>query len=118
MQSMILKISSTIGDTCITVEDGNRVYDIIHPQLVKSRDTTLDFTGVKIFASPFFNAAIGQLLSDIKIKQIHSHLQIVGLSPNGEHILNRVLENAQRYYTNPSFRNSVDKVLAQQITDL
>jgi hypothetical protein len=116
--SMKLKIVSIIGDTCITAEDGNRVYDIIHPELVKGREVTLDFNGVEIFASPFFNAAIGQLLSDVKIKQLHSHLQFEGLSSHGNHVLNRVIENAQQYYTNPRFRDSVERVLAQQAHDL
>jgi hypothetical protein len=116
--SMIIRIASIIGDTCITVEDGKRVYDIIHPELVKGQEATLDFTGVKIFASPFFNTAIGQLLSDIKNQQLQSQLKIVGLSQNGTHIMTRVIENAKRYYTNAHFRDSVDKVLSQQAQDL
>ena len=113
-----ISIVSIIGETCITIEDGNRIYSAIHPLLFNNKDVTLDFNGVKIFASPFFNAAIGQLLRDITITHIHTHLQIVCLSANGEHIFNRVIENAQRYYTNSNFRDSVEKVLAQQTIDL
>jgi len=115
---MKLKIASTIGKNCITTDDGERIYRIIHPELIKGHDVTLDFSGVEIFASPFFNAAIGQLLSDIKIRKLELHLQTTGLTQHGTHVLNRVIENAHNYFTNPHFRESVEKVLAQQSIDL
>jgi hypothetical protein len=115
---MMLKVISIIGENCITVEDGEQIYQLIHTDLSKEQDVTLDFTGVSIFASPFFNAAIGQLLRDVPPQHLQSHLNIVGLSPHGNHILTRVIENAKRYYTNPHFRDSVEKVLAQQAQDL
>jgi len=115
---MMLKVISVVGETCITVEDGERIYKIIHPELSFGKDVTLDFTGVSIFASPFFNAAIGQLLQDVPVEHLKSHLHFIGLSPHGNHILTRVIDNAKRYYTSPHFRDSVEKVLAQQAQDL
>lgn len=114
---MMLKVISVVGENCITVEDGERIYQLIHPELTKEQDVTLDFTGVTIFASPFFNAAIGQLLHDVPLHHLQSHLHFEGLSPNGNHVLIRVIENAKRYYTNPHFRDSVEKVLAEQAND-
>ena len=116
---MILDIVSTIGENCITIEDGEKVFAIIHPELVQGHEVTLDFTEVKIFASPFFNIAIGQLLSDVQFRNLQSNLHIVGLSQHGYYVLNRVIENAQRYYSNtPRFRDSVQKVIVQQANDL
>jgi hypothetical protein len=115
---MMLKVISIIGENCITVEDGEQIYQLIHTDLSKEQDVTLDFTGVSIFASPFFNAAIGQLLRDVPPQHLQSHLHFVGLSAHGNHVLTRVIENAKRYYTNSHFRDSVEKVLAQQAQDL
>jgi hypothetical protein len=115
---MILDIVSTVGKNCITIEDGEQVYRLIHSELIQGHDVTLNFTGVDIFASPFFNAAVGQLLSDITSRQLQLHLLCIGLSEHGEHVMKRVMENAQKYYTNPNFRDSVDRVLAQQAQDL
>lgn len=116
--NMMVNVVALIGETCITVEDGERIFHHIHPEILKGRDVTLDFTGVSIFASPFFNAAIGQLLRDFPAETLKSHLHFAGLTPNGNHVLTRVIENAKRYYTNPHFRDSVEKVLAQQAHDL
>ncbi|MFA5269956.1 MAG: STAS-like domain-containing protein [Methanoregula sp.] len=115
---MMFNIASTIGENCITVEDGERIYTMIFPLLSKGQEVTLDFSGVAIFASPFFNAGIGQLLRDLPAEQLSSHLHFQGLSAHGNHVLTRVIENAKRYYTNPHFRDSVEKVLAQQAHDL
>ena len=115
---MMFKIVDIIGETCITVEDGERIFKLVHPELSQGREVTLDFTGVSIFASPFFNAAIGQLLRDMPAEFLKSHLHFEELTPHGNHVLIRVIENAKRYYTNPHFRDSVEKVLAQQAQDL
>jgi hypothetical protein len=111
---MMLNVVSITGENCITVEDGEQVYQIIHPEIFNKHDVTLDFNGVEVFASPFFNAAIGQLLRDIQLEQIQTYLHITGLSDHGNHILKRVLANAQKYYSNPHFKNAVEKVLAEQ----
>jgi len=62
---MKMTIKEMIGPRCIIQEDGQKVYDVIHPLLQEGEAVTLDFTGVSQFASPFFNFAIGQLLKDI-----------------------------------------------------
>ena len=45
----------------MTLEDGEAVYRQIHDPLVHGETVELDFDGVNIFASPFFNAGIGRL---------------------------------------------------------
>jgi hypothetical protein len=115
---MNLDIVTFIGENCITVEDGERLYQRIHPAILQGDTVDLDFSDVKIFASPFFNASIGQLLKDLPAEQLRSRLHFKGLSQHGDHVLRRVIENAKKYYTNPHFRGSVDKVLAQQAHDL
>lgn len=115
---MMLKVVPITGQNCITVEDGEQIYKKIHSEIIKGHDVTLDFTGVEIFASPFFNTAIGQLFRDLNSTQINSNLHFIGLSSHGNHILKRVMENAQKYYKNSRFRDSVERVLAQQALDL
>jgi len=115
---MEVKIRSYIGENCITVDDGERLYQKIHNEILKGQRVDVDFSDVKIFASPFFNAAIGQLLKDLPREQLKSLLHFIGLSSHGDHVLRRVIENAQKYYTNPHFRESVEKVIADQAQDL
>ncbi len=111
---MELRILELIGPRCIVKEDGQRVYEKIHPELSKHQTVTLDFGGVTQFASPFFNFSIGQLLKDITEEDLRQHLQVKNLVSDGELVIKRVIENASRYYKDVDYRKIVDSILEQQ----
>lgn len=115
---MQYKMREVIGEYCITLEDGQKVYDLIHPQLVDGSSVELDFTGVKVFASPFFNFAIGQLLGDIQVDHLNRLVKFTNLNAVGTGVLKRVIQNAKRYYSDEDFHNAVDEVLAEQAVSL
>ena len=110
---VIIRIKSEISERCITVDDGEKLYHQIHLKLIKGDSVILDFSGVRLFASPFFNTAIGPLLKDYTNVQLNHFLKIENLSLNGSHILRRVIENAQKYYSDSRYKNAVDKVIAE-----
>lgn len=73
----------------------------------------LDFAGVSVFASAFFNFAIGQLLKDLSPNQLNERLKITNLSPNGYSILKRAIDNAKHYYSDVQYQEAVDAVLEE-----
>lgn len=104
-------VHEIVGEDAITFDDGQSVYEKIKPELVADHDVTLDFDGVSVFASPFFNAAIGQLLKDIKAEDLNRLLRVEKLNPPGDEVLRRVIENAKKYYASPDYREAQTKVL-------
>ena len=100
-----------IGEYGITLNDGHTIHAAIQPLLAKNNIVTLDFKDVTIFASPFFNAAIGRLFSEFDSDYLNEHLQFNNLSSAGEGTLRQVLKNANDYYNNPLTREAVDRVL-------
>lgn len=110
---MNLKIKEIIGPRCIIKEDGQKIYDAIHEPLKQGKSVTLDFEGVTQFSSPFFNFAIGQLLKDIKREDLRNLLTIKNTSETGNLVIERVIENAAQYHSNPSYQKIVDDVLEQ-----
>jgi hypothetical protein len=115
---MKVDVFKEIGENCITLEDGNKIYDMIHPELSTGNNVELDFENVKIFASPFFNSAIGRLLKNLKSEDLNRLLKITNLTPTGMTVLKRVIENAKEYYSNPDMRKAVDEVLLEQSQNL
>jgi hypothetical protein len=111
---MKIDIYKIIGENCITLEDGQKVYDLIHPELSAGSAVELDFTNVTVFASPFFNSAIGRLLKDIKPDDLNRLLKITSLVPAGLTVLKRVIENSKEYYSNGAVRKALDEVLLDQ----
>jgi hypothetical protein len=115
---MTYKIYDMVGEYAITADGGQKVYDQIHPELLASNPVELDFTGVKVFASPFFNLAIGQLLKDVPVDSLNRLIKFTSVRSNGWNVLERVVANAKRYYSDEQFRNAVDAVIAEQSATL
>jgi hypothetical protein len=100
-----------IGELGMTLADGGQVYDVIHPELLAGRPVELDFSGVKVFATPFFNSAIGRLIADIDPARLKILLKEENLTAVGESVLRRVLKNSEEYYRNPEARKALDSIL-------
>ncbi|MCI5130678.1 MAG: DUF4325 domain-containing protein [Candidatus Electrothrix sp. EH2] len=115
---MRTSIHDLIGANCITLDDGQQVYKTIHPELTAGLPVELDFDQVEIFASPFFNAAIGQLLKDIAPDDLNRLLAFHGLNSNGQAVMRRVIENSKRYYNEPEFRKNLDDIFLEQSKEL
>ena len=75
------------------------------------REVELDFDGVSVFASLFFNAAIGQLLKDIGPETLNRLLHLDNLNPLGQDLLRRVIDNSKRYYASKEYRDVQARVL-------
>lgn len=106
-------VHEIVGEDAITFDDGQNVHERIKPELDADHEVVLDFEGVSVFASPFFNAAIGQLLKDIKAENLNRLLRVEKLNPTGDEVLRRVIENAKKYYASKDYREAQAKVLQQ-----
>lgn len=115
---MKLIVYDLIGENCLTLDDGQKVYNLIHPELLAGRQVEIDFDKAKVFASPFFNAAIGRLLKDIKSEDLNRLLKVSNLVPAGYAVLKRVIENSKQYYSDDNTRKAVDAVLLEQAENL
>lgn len=108
---MKLPVLSITGEDAITLEDGQAVYDRVVPALGRGETVELDFAGVNVFSSPFFNAAVGQLLKDFSAAELNRLLTVSNLNALGHDVWRQVTQNAKRYYNEPNYRAAVDKVL-------
>jgi hypothetical protein len=115
---MEIKVKDLVGENCITREDGNKIYNLLFPQLSVNRHVTLDFSGTNIFASPFFNAGIGRLLKDFKKEQLDTLLKVNNLNPIGISLLKLVIGNSAQNYQDASYQQTVDEVLKEQEENL
>jgi hypothetical protein len=116
--SYTINILDLIGEYCITTEDGQTLYDLIHPKLLENQPVELDFTGVEIAAPPFLNFAIGQLLRDNQPESIDRLLQRKNLNPLDEETLQLIIDDCKRYYSEPDFRSRVEQVMCELASTL
>ncbi|KAB2858988.1 MAG: DUF4325 domain-containing protein [Anaerolineae bacterium] len=115
---MKLSVFDLVGEYGgVTFDDGQRVYEALHPQLAAHESVELDFAGVKIVAAPFLNAAIGQLMRHLTPADVAAHLQVVNLNPVTYAVLDRLIRDSYRYYHDPVYQAAVDSVMEKQAGD-
>ncbi|MFM7409039.1 MAG: STAS-like domain-containing protein [Cuspidothrix sp.] len=108
---MTYKVYDIVGEYAITADGGQKLYDQIHSCLLSDETAELDFAGVKVFASPFVNFAFGQLLKDIPAEKLNQLLEFISLSDDGWDVIQHVMANAKRYYSDEKYRTAVDSVM-------
>jgi STAS-like domain of unknown function (DUF4325) len=112
---MKYQIRDLIGVYCVTPQNGQEIYHLIHPLLIAQTEVELDFLGVKACATPFFNYAIGQLLKDIDYQDVFRLVKYTNLSSVGHNTLGIVLDSAKRYYSDDNYREAVNKVREEEL---
>jgi hypothetical protein len=105
---MICKIYDITGKVATDSESGQIVHDIIISEIKKGQPIDLDFEGVEIFATAFFNFAIGQLLANASVETLDSLVHFQSLSGDGREIVDRVIDHATEYYFDPVYQEAVD----------
>ncbi|MDN5752054.1 MAG: STAS-like domain-containing protein [Nitrosospira sp.] len=107
-----ISVKELVGENAITLDDGEAIFFRIHDPLIRGEMVELDFDGVEIFASPFFNAGIGRLLADVHPDNLNACLKFQHMPALGDRLLRRVIENAKEYYAaNQGQREAIDHIV-------
>lgn len=104
-------IREIVGENAVTLDDGEKIYQLIIPSLKSKEKIEIDFLGVKVFASPFFNSAIGRLLKDFSSDLLNSLISFQNLNRIGIDVLKRVIENSKQFYSRPDVQKAVEQTI-------
>ena len=55
-------LGKAVGKNCSSIDDGEKVLNLIRPELIKGFSVELDFEGVELVLTPFLNTCFGRLL--------------------------------------------------------
>jgi hypothetical protein len=108
---MKVPVHKIAGDVCMTYKDGERLQREFREAFDRGDAVELDFDNTRIFVTAFFNAAVASLLENYSRDELELRLKIVNLSPAAKELLDHSLDNADRYYHDPNFRQALDGVL-------
>lgn len=105
-----IKVFELTGKNAISMQNGEKLYSAVHPALLAGESIKIDFSGVLLFASPFFNASIGLLLKDSAVESLQKQLSFENLNDVGRDLLNHVIGNAIAFYKNSeTVSNAIDQ---------
>ncbi len=111
---MKVLMKEIFGIRCIALSDGQRLHDMIIGELKKGKSVILDFTGIKQFASPFFNFSIGQIMTEISEAEFSRLLCLENLDDTGKYVVGQVISNASQYNADADYKKIVDEILDRQ----
>ena len=98
MQVTKLQAHAIIGKYAIDPSCGQQIHDLINPILEDWGYVDIDFEGVNIYTTAFFNFAIAQLLKNYPPEYLNIHLRVLNLPPYGLQLLQAVIENGKSFY--------------------
>jgi STAS-like domain of unknown function (DUF4325) len=106
------------GQYAICCEDGTKLYEKIKDCLERKQAIAVDFSGIKICASPFLSQAIGRLFADFEAEDAQKVIDnIVNLNPDFQRTLNRCVNTSRKYYGERAFAQKVDSVIQHMASD-
>jgi hypothetical protein len=108
---MKIPVRKIVGDVCMTYKDGERLHREFRDAFDRGETVELDFDKTRIFVTAFFNASIAPLLEKYSRAEVEQRLKMANLPKAAEEPFKHSIENADRYYHDPNFREALDRVL-------
>ena len=100
------------GDTAVSTDDGDIVFQKINEVIKKSEVAELDFSNINIMTTAFLNAAIGQLYSHYTSEQLNSSLKLINVADDDRILFKKVIERAKEFFSNKKgFEDSANQAI-------
>ena len=105
-------LGKAIGENCSSIDDGEKVLNLIRPELIKGFNVELDFEGVKLVLTPFLHTCFGKLLEKFGRELTMTHVSMRNLS-------NEVLQRINNFINlkEGEFTQSHDQKMLQEMFD-
>ena len=105
-------LEKTVGKNCSSIDDGEKILNLIRPELTKGFSVELDFEGVKLVLTPFLNASFGKLLEQFGSEVTMIHVSMRNISDEHLQKINNFIDRREG-----EFAQSYDRKMLQEIFD-
>jgi len=100
-------------ETGFSADDAGKLDVIIKPLFDKREQIIIDFEGIRIFTTLFFNTALAKYVMEIGPDKYEGLFELKNLSEVGEVTYQHSLDNAKNYYSmTEDQRMKQDEILA------
>jgi hypothetical protein len=114
---MRVVVREVISDRGSSFDEGQKLHDLISPVMARGEEVEVDFEGVRNIDVALLRTAIGQLLKDHPKDRVEALLHVQNLDALNRDTLELLIEKSHRYYTEPRYREAVDRALARMFED-
>ena len=111
---MVLRVflEKTVGENCASIDDGEKVLQLIRPELIKGFAVELDFENVKLVLTPFLNTCFGKLLEQFGRELTMTHVSMRNTSDEFLQRINNFINRKEAEFT-----QSHDREMLQEMFD-
>ena len=105
-------LEKTVGENCASIDDGEKVLQLIRPELIEGFAVELDFENVKLVLTPFLNTCFGKLLEQFGKELTMTHVSMRNISDEFLQRINNFIDRKEVEFT-----QSHDREILQEIFD-
>lgn len=107
-----------VADLCpfaLAEDDGAALYDKIDNIISNGEPTEVDFEGIALFATPFFNTSIGRVILNYGVDRFDSLVKVVNLDELGIETYEHSRANAISYIEKKQSSQGIEKAVLNNI---
>ena len=102
----------------VSFQNGEKVYSLLNGLLQNKEKVILNFKGIEVYATQFFNGAIGQLLKNFTQKDLKRLIEIKNLPEEENVVLQKIIKNSERYYNDRSYQRATIHAMNELVSHL
>jgi len=96
---MRVQLNETIGSECTSLDQGEKVYNLLLGELKQKKTVEVDFQGVQTLFSPFLMGSLGKLLGHFEKEILMERLAFCNISPDQLKTVNEFIDRADAQST-------------------
>lgn len=105
-------VEKIVGESCTSIDDGEKIFKLIEPELIKGSTVEVDFKNIILVLTPFLNASFGKLLQEFGKEKIMTK---VSMKNTVDEILKQI--NEFIYRKDAELSQSSDQETLQEMFD-
>lgn len=114
MQTILV---SKIATMALTESDGLKLRRAIEASLKNDKEIELDFSGISLFATMFFNASIGNLIMRFSPKKCAEIIRLTHISDLGMDTYQHSFENASFIFAQRETLHKISNITECNLSD-
>ena len=103
-------LKKTVGENCSSIDDGEKVLNLLRPELTKGFSVELDFQGVELVLTPFLNTCFGTLLEQFGRELTMTHVSMKNISDEILPLINNFISCKEKELTQSNHQKMLQEM--------
>lgn len=112
---MSILLINSICPFALSEEDGSKVYSVICDHIEQKNKICVDFKGISLFATPFFNTSLGAAIVKFGVGLFDEYVEVANLDDLGQETYRHSRESAVSFKENKQSKQVIAEIVKRNI---